>query len=117
MRYEPCGFHVLIEVETVEKVSEGGIVLATDKQHEREQSGNDIGTVVAFGPTCFKGYHGCEGPTDWHPDLKEGTKVEFRRYDGKELRLDRDGKALPGDKPAPYRVINDSDIIMVINDE
>ena len=121
MRYEPCGFHVLIEVEVVEnQIKEGALkdfVLSTDDQHRREQGGNDVGKVVSFGPTCYKGYEGCEKPADWHPDLIPGAKVEFNRYDGKQLRLDKDGNVLPGDKPGPYRVINDSDIIMVIKDE
>ncbi len=105
MKIKPCGFQVLIEMEDVEEKSEGGIIMQTMNEQEREQRGHDVGRIVAFGPVAYQGFSGCDGPEDWHPDLKEGALVEFRRYDGKIPRHDLDMK---------YRVVNDSDILMVI---
>jgi len=106
--YKPCGFHVLIEMDVVDQeVTKGalaGFQLQSDNEQKREEDGHCIGKIVAFGPTCFKGYAGCEGPEDWGVKLHD--MVEFKRYDGK-IPLQDDLKQ--------YRLINDSDILMVVN--
>jgi len=105
MKIKPCGFHVLIEMEEVERVSDGGIITHTRAEYEREQNGHDVGRIIAFGPTAFVGF-GCKSPEEWGCTL--GDLVEFQRYDGKIPRHDTEMK---------YRCVNDSDIIMVIEDE
>ncbi len=104
MKFNPCGFQVLIEMDVVEKeVKEGalaGFQLASNTEHEREQTGHDVGKLVAFGPQAYKGF-GCSEPEEWGVSL--GDIVEFRRYDGKIPRNDENGR---------YRVINDSDVIL-----
>jgi co-chaperonin GroES (HSP10) len=107
MRIKPCGFQVIIEMEEVKNISVGGIVLATKGEHDREVDGHDVGRVVEFGPQCYLGY-GCKTPQQWCENLDVGSLVEFRRYDGKRPRHDHENR---------YRCINDSDIIMVIEDE
>lgn len=107
MKYSPCGYHVLIKMSVIEKEIETGelkgFVLASGKEHDREEHAHCVGEIVSFGPTAFKGYAGCERPEDW--GAKVGDQVEFRRYDGK----------IPlNDKKKEYRIINDSDILMVI---
>lgn len=86
-----------------------GFVLNSDNEHKREESGNCIGKIVAFGPTAFQGYAGCRedsAPADF--GVRLGDKVEFARYDGK----------IPlGDEEQRYRLINDVDVLMVINDD
>jgi len=110
MRYKPTGYRVLIEMDIVEnEVQEGalkGFQLATDHQQEREENGHCVGRIKAFGPTAFLGYEGCENPGDWGVEL--GDLVEFNRYDGKIPLYDTEHR---------YRIINDSDILMVIGDE
>ncbi len=84
---KPIGFQVLVKMEEVERVSQGGIILATETENKREQDGHDIGVVVAFGPVSYVGWPGVEGDTAieraecW--GVKIGDKVEFHRYDGK----------------------------------
>lgn len=113
--YEPCGFRILIEMDTVEQeVTEGaltGFQLQSDNEQKREEDGHCIGRVAKIGPTAFMGYAGCDAGrngTDaaeiW--GVKVGDMVEFQRYDGKIPLLDKDKQ---------YRIINDSDIIMVVN--
>lgn len=98
-----------------QEVKEGaltGFKLTSNKEHEREEHGHCIGKIVAFGPTCFLGYAGCEKARNseeaaqiWGASV--GDIVEFRRYDGKIPLQDEEQK---------FRLINDSDILMVIND-
>ena len=83
-----------------------GFQLTTDKEYEREENGHCVGRIKAFGPTAFLGHEGCESPGDWGVEL--GDLVEFYRYDGKIPLFDTERR---------YRLINDSDILMVINDE
>jgi co-chaperonin GroES (HSP10) len=79
---QPLGHHVLIEIIPVKFKSEGGILLASENEKERERKGRDLGKIVAFGPTAYKGFEGCESPADW--GVAEGDIVELSgRYDGK----------------------------------
>ena len=107
---KPLGFHVLIKMEKVEQeVKEGalaGFQLTSDTQNKREQTGHDIGVVVSFGPLAYVGWEGVEGVTpeeraqSWGVEV--GDKVEFNRYDGKELEHpDYQG----------YRIMADKDLI------
>ncbi len=87
---KPVGFYVLIEDVEIEEVTSGGIIVPQETV-EREQTGMDFGTILAFGPLCFVGYtkaggEYCDGPEDW--GVKIGDKVEFRRYEGKSNTSD-----------------------------
>ena len=57
----PLGNFVVIEAKKSESVSEGGIVLPDDLTR-KEQAVEQTGKVVAFGPTAFKRWKGCESP-------------------------------------------------------
>lgn len=104
MNVKPTGHFVLVKGREVEEYSKGGVLLIPESQKKREEDGNDIGVVVAFGPTAYKGFAGCECPEDW--GVTVGDTVEYRRYDGKRL----------SSKEENYRLINDSDIIAVIEE-
>ena len=90
---KPLGFYVLIEMEEVRSMSEGGII--TSLNTEREQDAADVGYVRDIGPTAFVGYAGCipseYPPSDSRYDMQPheiwginiGDKVEYRRYEGK----------------------------------
>jgi len=111
---KPTGYYVLVKMELVEQtVSDGalaGFVIATKEEHQREQSGHDVGTLVALGPTAFNGFQGVVGTdavvraAEW--GVKIGDKVEFNRYDGKT-------PSHPDFKD--YRIIQDAHIIGVID--
>jgi co-chaperonin GroES (HSP10) len=84
----PTGYYVLIEMEEVSQVSEGGIIMSTGTEHDREQNGHDVGVVISFGPTCFMGFKGISEELDLEDrclayGVSVGEKVEFNRYDGK----------------------------------
>ena len=115
MKTEPLGFYVLIEMDGVSNTIQGGALagfkLSSDAEHKREQGASETGTVLAFGPTAYLGFSGCEGPEDW--GVKVGDRVEYERYDGKPSLFDKDGQpAKLEDRRLRY--IPDSKIIGVI---
>lgn len=104
--YRPVGYFVLIQMEEVEKTTESGIIIASKAEHQREQEGYAIGVIKAFGPTCYKGFEGCDGPLDW--GVKIGDRIEFNRYDGKKCLE-------PGYEN--FRLITDQNIVAVLEEE
>jgi co-chaperonin GroES (HSP10) len=89
----PVGWRVLLLPKELEEKSSGGIILNTDKGHEREEMANTTGIVVAMGDECYK-----DTQTQW---CKVGDKVIFAKYAGL-LYQGKDGKK--------YRLVNDEDI-------
>lgn len=113
MKIRPVGFYVLVEMEEVEKISKGGIVLPDDLIN-KEQDAADVGHVRDIGPTAFAGYPGCEDRpdiVDFKPHMawgvKIGDKVEYRKFEGKRSIV----KGFEN-----YRYLPDSHIIGVIID-
>lgn len=108
---KPLGHHVLVEILPIQFKSDGGIVLFSKNEQEREERGRDMAKVLAFGPTAYKGFSGCECPDDW--GVKLGDTVELSgRYDGKfSSVVDFD------EKYKTLRYVSDSDIIGVFTDE
>lgn len=108
---KPFGYHVLIKVIPVKFKSAGGILLHSKEELQRENSGRDIGRIIAFGPTAYLGFEGCKCPADW--GVKVGDIVDLSgRYDGKETAAkDYD------EKYSGYRYVLDSDIVGGLGDE
>lgn len=111
MKIKPLGFYILIEMEVVEEVSAGGIILNRDAI-AKEQDATSVGYVRAIGPTAFEGYPGCESDefgirphTIW--GLNVGQKIEYRKFEGKKSSV----KGYEN-----YRYIPDSHIIGGIDD-
>jgi co-chaperonin GroES (HSP10) len=105
----PLGYNVLVEIIPVQVKSASGIILTSDNEEKRERKGRDIARIIAFGPTSFMGYAGCETPADWGVDL--GDIVELStRYDGKFTRAGEYGKEFEN-----YRYVNDQDIMGLAN--
>jgi co-chaperonin GroES (HSP10) len=129
MKIRPLGFYVLIEMEKVEEVTAGGIILNTDMV-SKEQDATDVGYVRAIGPTAYHGYPGCDreahipeskritdGVVDYDMKpvppaecwgLEIGQKIEYRRFEGKKSVVE---------DYENYRYIPDSHIIGAIDDE
>lgn len=107
---KPCGYYILVDVTETEKVTPGGIVLP-EALTQKEQTVEETGTIIAFGPTAFVGMRGCseEGrPAHEQWGLKVGDKVEFKRYEGKKCYV----KGFEN-----YRYIPDTHIMGVIDNE
>lgn len=96
------GHRVLLkmkEVQNKEKVSAGGIILATENKIQQEDS--EIGIIVDIGSTAWKNVG------DGEPWAKIGDVVTIQRYSGKQLTRGQD----------IYRVVNDEDIITLEDGE
>lgn len=106
----PLGYNVLVEIIPVQVQSSGGIILSSsDDEVERERKGRDIARIIAFGPTSYKGYEGCDCPADW--GVKEGDLVELStRYDGKFTRAHEYHSDFQN-----YRYVSDQDIMGIAN--
>lgn len=110
---KPCGYYVLVKMEKVEQTTKSGIIIATPEQNKREQNGHYRGRLIAFGPTAYHGYAGCDGDTpeerasQWGVQL--GDVVRFQRYDGTiEDDIDDDDNL--------YRYVQDGMIIGIKED-
>lgn len=113
MKLNATGYYILVEMEEVESISDGGIVMFTSKEHEREQGGHDVGIVRDIGPTAFCGYAGIDTELPVIERAKAyglsvGDKVEFNRYDGKTPRHPEYGN---------FRIIQDQHLIGRYKDE
>lgn len=97
MSLEPCGYRVIVEPDSGERESEGGIVLV-DTKGRMEQ---DFGTLVAVGPLAWTD-HG-----DGKPWAKVGDRVGYAKYGGKMIGDPDTGRQ--------YRILSDEDINVVVN--
>lgn len=80
----PKGLQVLVNLTTVEKVSDGGIVLPSDMV-DREQNGQFAGVVESFGPFAFSDWEDLGDTLEERCEsygIKVGDTVIFQRYDG-----------------------------------
>ena len=119
---KPLGFYVLVKVEKVEQTvqieNEHGeavqLYTASDDLVSREQEANSKGWILAFGPTCYRGFAGhsddgmCDGPSDW--GLEIGDYVEFQSYNGILSAFENVGE-LSNKRQKTLRIIPDSNII------
>lgn len=83
--------------EVIRRAKAAGIEVQLDK---REQKAVEYGVVSQVGPTAFKDYG--RGPDI----VKEGDRVVFAKYSGKEIKQ----------KDITYLLLNDEDILAIIKD-
>lgn len=107
MKGNVTGTHVAIKPDEVEKVSEGGIVLAQEYDTNlklRTEKAATTGVVVDVGPDAFK-----TTDPDWKPWCVIGDRVHFVRHTSKFVEdkddLDSDGK------PRQIFITQDSNIV------
>lgn len=94
---EPVGFNVLVEPDSGERVSEGGIVLPGTSRMEQ-----DTGVLVAVGPLAWSDF---EGP----PWAEVGDRVMFARYGGKFVTDPETGRE--------YKLMNDKDLNAILHSD
>jgi len=88
-----CGHYVAIQVDEIEKVSEGGIVLAEsfDKNlANRVEVASTKGVVVDVGAMAWKAYDGND--PDWKPWAEVGHTVYFKKHSAKIIEYEEDGQ-------------------------
>jgi len=95
--WKPTGHRVLVKVEKIEEVTQGGIIIPSEIT-KREQLGQDGGIVVEIGNTAYS-----DQESPW---CKVGDYVKFGRYAG-QLITPKEAK-----DGIEYRVLNDLDIVL-----
>ena len=96
------GHRVLIKLEEIEEVSQGGIVLPTEYDKDlksREEAATTTGYIINIGDTAWQ-----DPGLGGKPWAEVGDKVIFTKY-GSKLVTDPE----TGQK---YAVVNDEDIIL-----
>lgn len=95
-------FNVVVEIDPVEEVTKGGIILVKEKV-ERERLACEEGTLVAISPLAFT-Y--AEWPEGAHkPEV--GDRVMVNRYAG--ILREHEGK--------DYRIVEDKSLVAVLREE
>jgi co-chaperonin GroES (HSP10) len=109
----PSGNKILLQLDTVESYSNGGIFIIP-KMTERDAMNQTEGTVAALGPLAYKDMRAWDTTAqqwvqiDW---LKVGDRVRFQRHTG---WVYMEGE---GSESIEYRVMHDTDITMVLRQE
>lgn len=99
-KIRPVEFKILLEVEAVEEVTAGGIILP-DTGRDREQIAQEAGKIIAMGQCA------CSERDIWGDNPpKVGDKVIFSKYAGATIR--KLGKK--------YRLIQDKDLGAIIEE-
>ena len=95
-RIQPTEFRVLVQLDPVEEITKGGIVLPSQTK-ERNQAKELFATVLKVGGNAFQ---------DWAaPVPKVGDRVMIAKYSGERP---------PIDESLTYAIVNDKDVIAVI---
>lgn len=94
----PKGHRVLVLPDTVEEVTESGIIISVGTNRERERLAQLKGIIVEIGNSCWH-----DQPEPW---AKIGDRVIFGKYSGLIYQ---------GADNQEYRVINDLDIVAVVD--
>lgn len=111
----PCGDKVLIRPDTIESVTEGGIVLP-ETVTDLHMQGQTAGTLIAVGSEAYSHYTEIEESASGKkitrrgyskPHAVPGDRVMFAKYGGQKV-WGKDG--------VEYRLINDEDVNAIIEE-
>ena len=97
---KPVGYRVLIKPDKLEETTESGIVIAYQDPLV-VKAATVRGTIVAIGPSAWKGEE---------PWVEVGDRVQYAKYAGKMVDD-------PEDLDNPFLVVNDEDILLKIEGE
>jgi co-chaperonin GroES (HSP10) len=95
-------FNIVVELDPIEEVTKGGIILPGDKV-ERDKLAYEEGTLVAVSPFAFS-------YAEWPEDAEKpqiGNRVLIERYAG--LLREKDGRN--------FRILKDKSLVAVIEGE
>jgi co-chaperonin GroES (HSP10) len=95
----PVEYKVLVKLDDIEEVSEGGIIVSVGEASEREQMSQVRGLLVAVGSNAF---------FDWKWKPEPGARVMIAKYAGLFCE---------GEDGEEYRLCNDKDIAAVLGVE
>jgi len=109
----PLGHYVLVEDAKFEQTTESGIILTSNTETLREQEGQEIGRIIAFGPIAFKDIKGCTCPEDW--GVAVGDLVEYSaKYEGKKSAFCKKGAT--SDLEVVSRLLPDTSLVSKVEE-
>jgi len=103
-KLQVVGHRVLVKPDDVSDRTNGGLYLS-QQTVDRERTAVVRGTVVGVGENCWLEFG------NGRPWAKVGDRVIYAKYGGWEILEEEDGKKVP------YRILNDEDIMVVIQDD
>ena len=95
---QPQGDRVLVRVEEIEEVTDGGIVIPRSER-EKHEAAQMAAVLVACGIDAWSDYQ--------RPFAEAGDRVLYQRHSGIQLK-GKDGKL--------YRLVNDVDILATLDE-
>lgn len=101
------GFRILVKADEVETMSEGGIVLVLDEKLER--SGQQFGTVVDVGDTCWAGRANTGNLVEGKAWCQKGDRILFSKHAGRFVYDPSTKEEL--------LIMNDDDVLAVVVEE
>lgn len=104
MNLKAVGYRLLLQMDKIEEVSKGGIVIARHDGGIRDQAGVEIGVVLDIGPEAYKDTGSGE------PWVKIGDKIQVVRYSGVNV------EHVYRETGIMYRWVNDRDVLGIIED-
>jgi len=97
-KLNPVEYKILIQLDEVEKVTEGGIIIPMSAADKRQME-QVIATIIAIGGNSFEDFK--------KPIPKVGDRVYVAKFAGYEVN------GADGEK---YKLVNDKDVAAVIGD-
>ena len=114
MKLRPEGCKVLVEVDSMEEKTAGGLWIPKTIM-DTHQHTMTIGTVVAVGPgVCCKFWACCGEDADEADmrELQEGDRIWFSKYGGRSFEAVKQE-----DRGRDLRIINDEDVMAILDEE
>jgi len=105
MKVIPIEFKCLVELDEIEKVSKGGIILPPGEREERSYQ-QELATILAVGSRAFE----CLSDEE-QKKLKPGAKVLINKYSGAKVMRGE------GRVKANLRLLNDKDISAILEED
>lgn len=105
MKLKPVGHRILIQLDRLEEISEGGIVLMRTDKGVREQASMDIGTVIELGPQAYQGFG------DGVPWCQPGDRVKVVKFSGVN------DQQMFQETGIMYCILNDDDVLAKVEEE
>lgn len=100
----PMQFKLVVEVESVEKITNGGVIIPENTQ-DRRQFEITRGRIVAIGPAAFTDGNQYPEGTE-RPQL--GDRIWFDKHAGTQIKSKRDHTIL-------FRIIEDTDVTGIVD--
>lgn len=96
----PCSYHVLVRPDNV--AERQGTIILPQSTREREQMAQVVGTIVAIGPTAWKGFD------DGLPWAQVGDRVSYAKYGGVLMK--------DPETDEHFRLLLDKDIVAIVSE-